>query len=574
MLQKIEINNFMLFQSVSLVLKAPFVVVTGETGAGKSLFIQSLKFLSGGKKPNSAALDPQAATHVTCYFDKNALIHALNTLHLPVPEAIHSHSGPTIAVQRSIAPSGKSKMTIAETTVSTAQVKPLMHAVFSINAQHQHLGILEERQQRETLDRFGQHQTLLAQTERTFKVWKELLDQQKFYHLELAKLDDLEYLESIHSDLEALGLADMDLNDLHTQHKKLQSRQSYLQDCQAAQNYLDGDHDSSIAHQLHRCQSLLEPYSTLYPDSAQINQVLTDACTLAQEAATSLQNTLESDYSADAEKLQTIQQQLSLAHDCARKYRVLPDDLPTLAATTTQSIQQHHNYRHQLQMVTESLQQAEKAFYEAADTLSAARQTTATGLTNTIQAQLASLNLPNAIFSCKVQPQHNQPCASGTDAVHFLFSGNPGLPLEKLAECASGGELARLSLLLAANTPSTHAKVLIFDEADVGVSGKTASLIGKLMHQMALQHQIICLTHSPQVAAFALQHWHIVKQYQAQSTLTEVHQLDHHAHVQEVARLLSGMDVTSESLASAQRLCEQSTTSFQRESANAETACL
>jgi DNA repair protein RecN (Recombination protein N) len=563
MLKKIEITNFMLFKHIHLSLHAPYVVVTGETGAGKSLFIQSLQFLSGGKKPTSAPLDPNINTQVACHFDKSALVQVLTACQEPIPDAITACSDATVVIQRVLSPQGKSKMTIAGTPVPSAQVKPIMHALFSINAQHQHLSILDERQQRDILDRYGQHHHLLLQTEKTFQHWKKLQEQQRHYQEELAKLDDLDYLESIQNDLEALGLAEMDLNDLHNQHKMLQSRQTYLHDCQAAHHGLDGDHTHSVASQLHHCQSLLERYTTLYPESTQIHQLLKDAYTLTQEASASLQSALDSDYSADEERLQTIQQQLSQAHDCARKYRVLPDALPELAASTVQSIQQHHDFKDRLLRIGDSIQQAEKDFQLAADALSAAREQSALALTDAIKQQLGSLNLPNAVFCCKVQAHRHPPSATGTDAIHFLFSGNPGIPLEKLADCASGGELARLSLLLSANTPSKHAKVLIFDEADVGVSGKTASLIGKLMHQMAQQHQIICLTHSPQVAAYALQHWHIVKQYHDHSTSTEVHQLDQHAHVQEVARLLSGMDVTEESLASAKRLCEQSATKFQ-----------
>lgn len=557
MLQGIHISNFMLFEHVDITVEKSFIVVTGETGAGKSLFLQSLKFLSGGKKPISPPPDQSIPTSVSCTLSLSSLKHIDPELAETLYPILREQSAQTIEIKRTLTPEGKSKMTIAGRHATVTQVKSIMQKFFDINAQHQHLGILEEQSQRTLLDRYGNHIDLSSKTAQNYHHWQTLLNKQKKLQIALANLDDPDYLQAILDDIATLNLDTIDLNDLHQQQQQLQKRQSFLQSCQSLHQKLDCDSQYAILSQIHQAQSSLDEYHHLYPETKDISQLLQDANTLCQEASSTLQTMLDCDYSLDAEKLQSIESQLSAAHDCARKYRTLPENLNDFAETTAQSMEKYQQYKSEITQLSDQISLAEKCYMQSATALSAQRLTTAEQLSSHIISQLPSLNLPHANFHIKVGKNQKQPSEFGTDRIDFLFSGNPGICLTKLADCASGGELARLSLLLSASIPSAYQKTLIFDEADVGVSGKTASLIGKLMQNIAQQHQIICLTHSPQVAACGLQHWHIVKEHQNDRTLTQLHSLDDEAHIQEVARLLSGMDLSAESLASARQLCLQ-----------------
>lgn len=557
MLQGIHITNFMLFENVDINVKKSFIVVTGETGAGKSLFLQSLKFLSGGKKPTSPPPNPTIPTSVSCELSLSSLEHIDPELVEKISPILKEQSAQHIEIMRTLTPEGKSKMTIAGKHATVTQVKSIMQTFFDINAQHQHLGILEEHSQRSLLDRYGNHTDLSTKTAQDFDHWQTLLNKQKKLQVALANIDDPDYLQSIIDDVSTLNLDTLDLDDLHQQQQQLQKRQSFLQSCQRLHQKLDCDSQQAILSQIHQAQSSLDEYHDLYPETKNISQLLQDANTLCQEASSTLQTMLDCDYSLDAEKLQSIESQLSAAHDCARKYRTLPENLKEFAETSVQSMEKYQRYKSEIAQLNDQISLAEKCYLLSAAALSEQRVIAAKQLSAHVISQLPNLNLPHASFHIKVGQNQKQPSAFGTDRIDFLFSGNPGISLAKLADCASGGELARLSLLLSASIPSAYQKTLIFDEADVGVSGKTASLIGKLMQKIAKQHQIICLTHSPQVAACGLQHWHIVKKHENDRTLTQLHSLDNEAHIQEVARLLSGMDLSAESIASARQLCLQ-----------------
>lgn len=559
MLTHIHIHNFALFESASVGVEKPFIVVTGETGAGKSLFLQSLKFLSGEKKPSTPPPDSKIDTTVSCQFTSSFLAHAERHLSPDIISKIRKNQPQSICVSRILSPNGKSKASINEIPINNTSLKNLMQSIIDINAQHQHLGILEEKNQLALLDRFGNHTALCQQVSTQYANWQHQLSQQKSLFIQLAELEDLDQLNESILDLQALRLDQTDFDHLNAQQKRLYGRKAFLTACQTTVDILNGDHDQSVLTQLHRSHNTLESYHETYPETKDVTQHLTDSLTICQEAVDGIENFLDQDYTDDYMQLEEIEQTLSSFHDIARKYRTSPDRLHELYAEIQSHIDTHHGIQNKLSALKESLDLAETTYTQSALSLSQKREHTAKLLSHTIQKALPSLNLTHAVFHIKMKTNIENPGPLGCDQAQFLFSGNPGIPLSHLKQCASGGELARLSLLITATIPSEHPKVLIFDEADVGVSGKTASLIGKLLANVSKQHQIICLTHSPQVAAYGMQHWHIEKSSTNQHTATSLKQLSHQEHITEVARLLSGIDISQESIATAEQLCLQST---------------
>ena len=553
LLQRITISNFALFSDVSLHLSDPFVVVTGETGAGKSLFIQSLRFLSGGKKPTTPPPDPEAPSMVSCFFsaDLREIISTCSELdHVDIPVGSES-----VEVKRVLLSNGKSKVMLGDYTISQNALKVLMSHVMEVNAQHQHLDVLAPKHQTVLLDRFGGYDDLLTTVASDYRHWQSLLTEQKKWALKLAELDDREQLDETKQDLDKLNLDTLDFNALHQTQKRLQSRQTFLHACQTASTRIHGDAEVAACAQLDQAIADLGAFHSLYPQTQSITRMLEEALTNCQEALSELQGSIDDDYSADAEQLSSVEKTLSECYATARKYRQQPESLTAYYQSICDQLDLHDQCQQMCAKFSAEIDAAEKTFRVSAEQLSTQRATTAQSLSETIQDQLPALNLAHGIFIIKSKPDA-APSATGLDTIRFLFSGNPGIPVATLDQCASGGELARLALLLAASIPATHRKVMIFDEADVGVSGKTATMIGKLFKQLSQQHQIICLTHSPQVTACGLQHWHVEKEIDGTQTTTMVRELDADAHIAEVARLLSGMDISPESLASARQLCQ------------------
>jgi DNA repair protein RecN (Recombination protein N) len=556
LLKQISITNFALFEQVNLDITDNFTVVTGETGAGKSLFIQSLQFLCGGKKPSTSAPDPDKPSSVGCIFSAD-IMAILST----IPETADikpDQSKHGVELRRTIL-NGKTKTLLGNQSISQNSLKLLMARVMEVNAQHQHLEVLSPKSQMILLDRFGNYPELLDTVASTYRQWQDLVVEQKKWLLDKAQLDDIEQLNQTKIDLDALNLDALDFDALHQKQKQLQSRQTYLQACQRAMFCLDGDGTNTVCGQLHQAESELGEFQTLYPQSTEVIRLMQEALTNCQEAVATLQHSVDDDYSSDAETLGTIEQTLSECYTIARKYRQQPESLTTFQESVCQQIDHHAACDEKVAELTAAISEAETVFFTSARQLSTRRSAAAKNLSAVIQDQLPALNLSHGIFLAKTQ-EVAAANVHGIDRVTFLFTGNPGIPLAPLDQCASGGELARLALLIAASIPTDHTKVMIFDEADVGVSGKTASMIGQLFSQLAQQHQIICLTHSPQVTAHGRQHWHVEKQVSTERTTTAIRQLNHEAHIAEVARLLSGIDISEESLVSAKQLCAAAVT--------------
>ena len=348
MLQGIYIDNFMLFEQVSIDVSSDFVVVTGETGAGKSLFLQSLKFVSGGKKPSAPPPNPDAPTSVSCKIHIDALRHIPQDIADLIQGQLEQTPADAFEIKRSLSPQGKSKMSIAGVTANTAQAKAIMQMFFEINAQHQHLTVLEARTQRTLLDRYADNFDQLKTVAACYQDWQALVMRQKKLQIALAEFEAVDYLQSVLDDIDQLELGDLDLDRLHQEQKILHGRQAFLHNCQALQQQLDGEHDHAVTSQLYQMQHSLDAYHEQYPKTTDISQCLRDACTMAQEATNVLQSLLDSDYSADAERLSQIESQLSATHDCARKYRLQPEALHEFAQKCATQIEKHGQYTQEL----------------------------------------------------------------------------------------------------------------------------------------------------------------------------------------------------------------------------------
>ncbi len=555
MITQLTLRNFALFTDISVDINTALTVITGETGAGKSLLMDALHFLLGKKLtlPHSNDTEPVCVTAVCSRALDPFVFAALGSDHA---KNLQENPPTSWTITRTLSPQGRSKASINAITLTTKQLQHITSACIHVHAQHAHLDFCKESHQRHCLDRYGNHGPYLTPVAEAFAAMQSLLQRKNQIEATLLQARPLEELQIILDDLATLDLAQLDLEDLNQRHRQLQNRQSYLQTCQQSLQVLQSSESTSVPDSLYQTQKSLQGHCAVYPELEPIVSLLAEAETLAQEAAQQLSQIVDCDYSLDQANLQQLDTQLSDIYKIARKHRIEPASLADFHEAVHEQCQQHHALSEELTNLNAAIITAQSSYESACLRLHEQRCQSAEKLSAYVSQQLPSLNLPYARFVISCRPAPEQPRADGTCQIRFHFSANPGQNLSLLGDGASGGELARLALVLQTSCTPAHPTLMVFDEADVGVSGKTASLVGKLLRAMAEKNPVLCITHSPQVASCGKVHWHIVKNQSQSHTETSLQVLDQSSHIQEVARLLSGDAITPETLANAEQLCQ------------------
>ncbi len=555
MITQLTLRNFALFTDITIDINTALTVITGETGAGKSLLMDALHFLLGKKLtlPQSSDTEPLCVTAVCSRALDPFVFAALGDAHT---ENLQKNPPQFWTITRTLSPQGRSKATINTVTLTTKQLQQITQACIHIHAQHAHLDFCKESQQRHCLDRYGNHAPYLTPVAEAFAEMQSLLQRKNHIESTLLRARAPEELQIILDDLATLDLAQLDLEDLSQRHRQLQNRQSYLQTCQQSLQALQSNDSTSVPDTLYQTQKTLQGHCAVYPELEPIVTLLAEAETLTQEAAQQLNQIVDCDYSLDHANLQQLDAQLSDIYKIARKYRIEPASLAHFHDDIQEQCRKHRELSEELTHLNTVILTAQSTYESACLRLHEQRCHTAEKLSAYVSRELPSLNLPYARFVISCHPVPEQPRADGTCQIRFHFSANPGQNLALLSDGASGGELARLALVLQTSCTPAHPTLMVFDEADVGVSGKTASLVGRLLRTMAEKNPVLCITHSPQVASCGKVHWHIVKTQSQNSTETSLKVLDQASHIQEVARLLSGDTITPETLANAEQLCQ------------------
>ena len=554
MLKTLTLSNFALFADCTLEIDAGLTVITGETGAGKSLLMDALHFLHG-KKPQVPRLQEDADVTVIAEFSSSILPILQSYLDAKQLAALQLESLEIIKVSRCLHTTGRSRVLLSDTAITIKQLQNIMGSVLRIHTQHAHLEICHESQQRRLLDEFGNYPTNLKTVSDAFHALQELQQEKDQLDLQLHNLPGEEEITLILKDLDDVLKDELDYDQLNTEHRRLQGRQSFLEACQISLQRLESPDNPSAVDLLYQPMKTLEPFSSLYPDVQPVLGLLSESQTLAQEAKHQLDHILDCDYTQDHEKLQALDNTLADIHRLARKYKQEPAHLTAFHHSTLEQQDMIHSLRGRIAAIQVQIEHEQHNYDKSCATLHALRCDAGNKLSALIASQLPDLNLPYGRFHIACKPQTQVMRTDGTCAIQFLFSANPGQDLQTLQDSASGGELARLALILQSSIPAKHPQLMVFDEADVGVSGKTAMMVGQLLRNMGRHHTVLCITHSPQVASCGEQHWGVIKSQTSSSTQVHLEQLSQTQHIHEVARLLSGTEITPETLANAENLC-------------------
>ena len=555
MLTQLTINNFAIVRQLEIELAKGMSVITGETGAGKSIAIDALGLCLGQRVESSMVRDGQERAEICASFyiePHNPAYQWLQEQELQDPD-----NPSDCILRRLINADGRSKAFINSTPVSAAQLKEIGQYLIHINGQHASQLLLKNDYQLQLVDSFAQHSDLLNQMREDYRAWKNLQTQVKTFRQKVteneAKKQLLQYQVE---ELDEFNLRPNEYLELEEDQRRLSNSEQLTQLSQSALQILSENETVNIDTMLYRATQYINELVELDPHYAGAQALLNDALIQVQEATNEIQN-LSSGIEQDPMLLQEIEQRMGQALQLAKKHNVKPQDL----------VECHHKLKAELATLVdfseseESLSTQEKVAFTqmlaTATALSASRKKAADKLAQQVTKYIKQLAMENAEFYIEVDADNDNISANGVDAVLFTLRSNLGQPAQPLAKVASGGELSRISLAIQVLTSDQSAiPTLIFDEVDVGISGSTASVVGKLLRQLGDKRQVLCVTHLPQVACCGHNQFNVEKFIIDEKTETKMTALSQEERVPALARLLGGSQITELALANAREMLE------------------
>lgn len=553
MLTHISVQNYAIVDHLDLELQEGMSVITGETGAGKSIMLDALS-LTLGARTDSSAVRPGA--------DKADILSSFDVTHIPEAQSWLQErdlgNEPHCILRRVITREGRSRAYINGTPCPLADLKALGELLIDIHSQHEHQSLLKTDTHRRLLDEFAGATDLARAVQSLAQRWRNT--QQQLEQLSTnaeAQRAQRQLLTYQLEELDTLALHADELQQLEQEHKSLSNSESLLDNCR---KIIDTCSDNDSNNVLSTLASLLQRAQTAVgaPQAfVQATELLASAHIQIEEAVSEF-NDFVHHFDADPQRQQWLEERLDAIYTLARKHRIQAEQLhelqPQLQAELAALDADDASLEH--------LQQAAKLLTEEyavkAQALSKRRHTAAKKLANAVMQQLHVLGMPDGKFSVNLQATASlTPALYGLENIEFLVSANPGQPLRSLAKVASGGELSRISLAIQVITAQTsRVPTLVFDEVDVGIGGPTAEIVGQLLRQLGETGQVLTVTHLAQVAAQGHQHLFVHKERKQKSTHTAVKRLSHEQRVEEVARMLGGIDLTDESLLHARKILE------------------
>ncbi|MBY0377452.1 MAG: DNA repair protein RecN [Gammaproteobacteria bacterium] len=550
MLEHLHIENFAIIENLDLDLSSGMTVITGDTGAGKSIVIDALDIALGHRADSKFIREGAARCEINASFDINHCKNAQDWL-----EENDMENDASCIIRRVITTDGRSKNYINGRAVTLQQLRLLALELIQIHAQHEHYALLKKEEQCAILDRFAQHADLLMAVKAQYETWRKAqLAWQDLLALGESDKNKLDFLSYQLQEIKALQLREDELEALHLEQKKLTHSQDLMLALSTALDTLQHHNDHSVLSSILKTHRELSAYQKILPELGNILNLFNSATVHLEEASNELNGILK-DLHLDPKRLQIVEARLQAIYQLARKMHVPPEQLPDLEQKLTLQLEILQNVDEKA-LQLEKLAAAEKAQYQLlAEKLSASRQKSAKKLNEAMSSYLQKLSLPHGQFKVVFGEPSSTPTPSGLDQLEFHIQTNVGQPLQALAKIASGGELSRASLALQLiSSQQDNTPTLIFDEVDVGIGGKTADVVGELLRQLGEKTQVICITHQPQVAARGHHHLRIEKEHGATATASRLLALDTEQRTQEIARMLGGKSQTA--LAHAKELLE------------------
>lgn len=552
MLLHLGIDNYAIAEHIDIEFGHGMTAVTGETGAGKSILLGALG-LALGERADGAAVRPGAErADIHASFDISAIPAAREWLE---QRELTAGDGGECLLRRSISAEGRSRGYINGRPATLQDLRALGDLLIDIHSQHAQQWLLKRSHQTHLLDAVAGAETLAVEVRQLAQEHQRLQErirvQQQGRDEYVAREQLLAYQVS---ELDQLGLSADELEALEAERHQLASGEDLLRSSQLALGLCkEGEITvASILNQAIRALADAEPRTALL---AEADELLNSALIQVEEAASSLQR-FSDGFELDPERLQQVQERLSAVYEIARKHRLPPSELPALHQQLRAELDTLSGGDQALEQMQLQLGELASRWLQAAERLSAARQDAAARLADDVEQQLQALAMGGCRFQPSLTPrQQDTPHPDGLERVEFLISTNPGSPAQPLNRIASGGELSRISLAIQVITARACATpTLVFDEVDVGIGGATAEVVGHLLRELGSHSQVLCVTHQPQVASQAHHHMRVEKIVDSDSARTQLYQLDAKRKVEEIARMLGGIDITRQTRAHAREM--------------------
>lgn len=551
MLKRIEIRDFALIEHLDIELQSGMTVVTGETGAGKSIIVDALNLALGDRADSSTVRHQADRAEITLEFDISELPGARSTL---TDNDLDDDS--ECVVRRVVTREGRSKSYINGRQVSGHILKEIGEPLVDIYGQHEHQSLLRHDMQYELLDEFAQHRPLAEQVKSTFSKCRSL--KSELNKLRTAAADRQARLELLRyqvNEMNSLELSPNELDELEKEHDRLANAEQLIATCQQSMWLLEEAEQQAVAVSLAQVARQLENMAVLDAGLQSIVELIASAHIQVQEAANDLRHYVDN-LDVDTQRFAAVEQRLSAIHEIARKHRIPAAELPALTNQLTTELAAIETADERVATVENELRQAELDYCAAASALTEKRREAAPRLSQQVSEIIQQLGMPGARFTIELTPQEQDtPAANGQEQIEFMVSTNPGQPFKALGKVASGGELSRICLAIRVVTANVGGvSTLIFDEVDTGVGGRVAEIIGQQLRLLGKTRQVLCVTHLPQVAALGHNHLHVAKHTQDGATRTAITTLPEAARYDEIARMLGGVEITPQTKALAQEM--------------------
>ncbi len=544
MLLHIRVRNYAIIDEVDLELGGGLTVLTGETGAGKSILVDALGLVLGDRSDASAVRHGAERAEITATFELSDRPEACRWL-----EDQEMDADGECVLRRVISREGRSRAYVNGGPVTLQALRSLGEMLVEIHGQHEHQTLTRRPVQRDLLDSFAGHDELVAEVSDSFGEWES---QRRGLEALQAAQDDrdnrLDLLRYQVRELESLALEEGELERLESEHLKLSHVEKLAGAAESAQRLVYEDDNGSAQQRLAQARQALESVLDLDATLDDARCLIHEAEIQATEAAEDLRRYL-ADLEIDPQRQEQIAARLDVVRELSRKHQVEPALLGARLASLQAELDKLEQQGLTLEALETALASAKQACLEACQKLTCSRQAAAVKLSEAITAALHQLGMPGGCFEVEVETLEDGALSRhGLDNIQFLVSANPGQPPASLAKVASGGELSRISLAVQVTaSTSSQRPCLVFDEVDAGVGGATAEIVGRRLRQLGEGRQALCVTHLPQVASQSHQHVRVAKLTDGQRTRTTLTALGPDERVEELARMLGGVKITATS---------------------------